>query len=217
MLPLASLIKGVELENLPDLVRYLKIQIQKLGVNVQLGKEFTVSTAEKYTPDVIILAAGGTLTIPEIKGIDNPRVLTPPVLHQKVKPYLRLFGPRLLGWLTRYWLPVGKNVVIIGGGLHGCEIAEFLIKRGRKVTIVEQDEQIGAEVLDFRLGLTMDWFERRKITVITGVKEMEIINQGLKLTDRQGNEQVIPVNNIIPTRPLVANLELIEKLTDKVP
>ncbi len=62
-------------------------------------------------------------------------MVTAPALHRQVKPFLRLFGPRALGWLTRYWLPIGKTVVVVGSGLHGCEIAEFLIKRGRRVSI----------------------------------------------------------------------------------
>ena len=33
-------------------------------------------------------------------------------------------------------MPIGKRVVIVGGAIQGCEPAEFLIKRGRKVTIV---------------------------------------------------------------------------------
>jgi pyruvate/2-oxoglutarate dehydrogenase complex dihydrolipoamide dehydrogenase (E3) component len=122
-----------------------------------------------------------------------------------------------LGWLTRFWLPLGKNVVVIGGGLHGCEIAEFLVKRGRKVTIVEQDNQIGAEVIDFLLGLTMEWFEKRGVIIIAGVKAMEITDQGLKLTDGDGAERVITADNIIPTRPLEPNLELYKELQGRVP
>ena len=107
-------------------------------------------------------------------------------------------------------------MVVIGGGLHGCEIAEFLVKRGRKVTIVEQDNQIGTEVLDFRLGLTMDWFEKRGVTIITSVKEIEIVSQGLKLTNGEGIDQIIQADTIIPTRPLVSNLGLFEELQGKV-
>lgn len=217
LLPLASLIKGIELENIPDLVQYLVTQVKKLNVNIQLRREFTAALLEEVKPDAVIVAAGGTLAVPEIKGLENPKALTTPSLHQRVKPYLRLLGPRLLGWLTRFWLPIGKNVVVIGGGLHGCELAEFLVKRGRKVTIVEWDNQIGAEMLDFRLGLTLGWFERRGVNIITGVKEMEITDEGLKITDNEGTGKIVPADNVILTRPLVANLDLYEKLRDKVP
>jgi pyruvate/2-oxoglutarate dehydrogenase complex dihydrolipoamide dehydrogenase (E3) component len=130
---------------------------------------------------------------------------------------LRIFGPRLLGWLTKFWLPVGKNVVVIGGGLHGCEVAEFLVKRSRKVFIVEKDGQIGAEMLDFRLGLLMSWFEKKGVVIITGVKAMEITDKGLNYTSREGRQQSIEADTIIPTRPLVPNLELFQDLEGKIP
>ena len=40
-------------------------------------------------------------------------------------------------------MPIGKKVVIIGGGIQGCELAEFLVKRNRKVTIVDSAETLG--------------------------------------------------------------------------
>jgi 2,4-dienoyl-CoA reductase (NADPH2) len=217
LLPLASLIKGIELENIPDMVRYLENQVKILGVKVRRGSEFTIGTAAEMKPDAVIVAAGGILAIPDISGLENRRVMTTPALHQRVKPYLRLFGPRLLGWLTRFWLPVGKKVVIIGGGLHGCEIAEFLAKRGRKVTIIEKEEQIGAEMIDFRLGLTLDWFERKGVSVITGAQEMEVTAEGINYGNGDGHKQTITADTVIPTRPLVPNLELFTDLKDKIP
>jgi 2,4-dienoyl-CoA reductase (NADPH2) len=217
LLPLASLIKGIDLENIPDLIRYLKIQVEKLGVKVRLGKEFQTTMVAEMKPDVVIVATGGTLAVPDITGLNNSKVLTTPALHRKVKPYLRIFGPRALGWLTKFWLPVGKIVVVIGGGLHGCEVAEFLVKRGRKVTIVEQSETIGAEMLDFRLGLMMGWFEKKGVAMITGVKTMEVTDKGLNYTSREGQQQSIEADTIIPTRPLVSNLELFNKLEGKIP
>jgi 2,4-dienoyl-CoA reductase (NADPH2) len=217
LLPLAALIKGIELENIPDLTRYLKTQVEKLGVKIKLGKEFNASLLKEIKPDVVIVANGGTLAVPDITGLNNSKVLTTSALHQKVKPYLRIFGPRVLGWLTKFWLPVGKAVVVIGGGLHGCEVAEFLVKRGRKVTIVEQSDAIGAEMLDFRLGLTLGWFERKGVKIATGVKAMEVTDKGLAFTTAEGRKQTIKADTIIPTRPLVPNLELFKSLEDRVP
>jgi pyruvate/2-oxoglutarate dehydrogenase complex dihydrolipoamide dehydrogenase (E3) component len=134
-----------------------------------------------------------------------------------VKPYLRFFGPRTLGWLTKFWLPIGKRVIVIGGGLHGCETAEFLAKRGRKVTIVEQSEAIGEGVLDFRLGLLLDWFPRKGVTIISGVKDMEITDEGLVITTKDGKKQTLEANSIIPTAPLKPNDELAKSLKGKVP
>jgi 2,4-dienoyl-CoA reductase (NADPH2) len=217
LLPLAALIKGIELEDLPGMVRYLKTQIEKLGVRIELGKEATVSMIAALKPDTVIMATGGTLTVPNIKGIDKRKVVTTVALHRRVKPYLRLFGPRILGWLTKLWLPMGERVVVIGGNLHGCEMAEFLLKRGRKVTIVETADAIGEGVLDFRFGLMMDWFQHKDINIITGVKKMAVTDTGLDIVTKEGKKQAIEADSIVPTSPLKPNTDLLKSLKGKMP
>jgi 2,4-dienoyl-CoA reductase (NADPH2) len=217
LLSLAALIKGVELEDLPGMVRYLKGQITKLGVNIKLGQEVDSRLIEGLKPDVVIVANGGVLVSPDIKGINNGKVLTTPALHRMVKPYLRLFGPRLLGWLTRFWLPVGQRVVIIGGGLHGCELAEFLVKRGRKVTIVDTAEELGESMIDFRLGLFLDWIDRKGVVTFTGVKSIEITDNGVTIVDKEGKLQTIVADNIMPAVPLAPNTGVFKSLEGKAP
>jgi 2,4-dienoyl-CoA reductase (NADPH2) len=217
LLPLAAVVKGIELEDLPGMVRYLKGQVDKLGVKTELGKEVDSAFIKKLKPDVVIVATGGELVVPEIKGINNKHVITTPRLHRMVKPFLRFFGPKVLSLPTKLWVPFGKHVVIIGGALHGCEIAEFLLKRGRKVTIVETADTIGEGVLDFRFGLMMEWFQHKDITIITSVKKMEITDQGLAITTKQGEKQIIEADTIVPTAPLKPNTDLFKSLKGKVP
>jgi 2,4-dienoyl-CoA reductase (NADPH2) len=217
LLDLAALIKGIELEDLPGLVRYLKTQIEKLGVKVGLGKEVDSAFIKKLKPDVVIVATGGELTVPKIKGIHNKNVVTTPALHRQVKPFLRLFGPKMLGWLTRFWLPIGKRVVVIGSGLYGCETAEFLIKRGRKVTIVDTAEEVGEGMIDFRLGLFLDWYAKRGEGMITGVKDMKITDEGVEIITKEGERQTIKADSIVLTAPLKPNKDLFKNLKGKVP
>lgn len=217
LMPLAALIKGIELEDLPALIDYLKGQLAKLGVKIALGKEATPSTIRQMKPDAVIVATGGILTAPDTKGVKGRKVLTTPQLHDRVKPYLGIFGPRFLGWITKYYLPMGKTVAVIGAGLHGCETAEFLVKRGRKVTIVEASDRVGEGVLDFRLGLLMDWFGREGVTVITGAKDMEITDKGLAYTDKEGTRHLVPADSVVPTSPLKANMKLAESLKGAAP
>jgi 2,4-dienoyl-CoA reductase (NADPH2) len=217
LLDLAALVKGLEIEDLPGLVRYLKTQLDKLGVKTKLGKEVNSTFIEEIKPDVVIVANGGTLTVPEITGINNKNVVTTPALHRRVKPFLKLFGPRMLGWLTKFWLPIGKKVVVIGSGVHGCEITEFLIKRGRKVTIVDTAETIGKGMIDFRLGLFLDWYDKKGGAMITGVKDMEITDEGLVITTKDGEKQTLQADSIVPTSPLAPNTELLKSLEGKAP
>ncbi|HUJ69592.1 MAG TPA: FAD-dependent oxidoreductase, partial [Syntrophorhabdales bacterium] len=216
LLPLAALIKGTELEDLPALVDYLKGQITALGVKVRLKTEATASMVEKMKPDVVFLATGGILTVPDIEGVDKGNVMTTPELHRRVKPLLKFFGQRFLGAATKKYLPVGKNVIVIGAGLHGTETAEFLVKRGRTVTIVEPTEKIGEGVLDFRLGLLMDWFEREGVCVISGAGDTRIIDKGIAYVDKEGKRHELEADTIVPTSPLKPNIELLKDLKGKV-
>ncbi len=217
LLPLAALIKGTELENLPGLVDYLKGQISILGVNIQLGKEATAAMVQEMKPDVVFLATGGILTVPEMKGVKNRNVMTTPQLHDKVKPYLKTFGTKFLEWATHYYLPIGKNVIVIGAGLHGTETAEFLVKRGRKVTIVEPSDKIGEGVLDFRFGLLMNFFEKHNVQIISGVKNLEITDSGVSFIDKDGKKQSLKADTIVPTSPLKSNTALFKEIEGKVP
>jgi hypothetical protein len=217
LLDLATLIKGVEPDNLPALARYLRTQVSTLGVKTNLGTEVDSALIEEIEPDVVIVATGGTLAVPEIAGIDNRNVLTAPALKRRVKPFLRLLGPRMLGWLTKFWLPIGKKVVVFGSGVHGCEIAEFLIKRGREVTIVDTAEDFGDGMIDFRLGLFLGWLDKKGVITINGAKSLEITDEGVVVTTRDGETQTLYADSIIPTSPLKPNAALLESLEGKAP
>jgi pyruvate/2-oxoglutarate dehydrogenase complex dihydrolipoamide dehydrogenase (E3) component len=184
---------------------------------VQLGKEATAAMVQDMKPDVVFLATGGILTAPDMKGVKNKNVLTTPQLHQKVKPYLKTFGTKFLEWATHYYLPIGKNVIVIGAGLHGTETAEFLIKRGRKVTIVEPSDKIGEGVLDFRFGLLMDFFSRHKVQIISAAKNLEITDKGVSFTDKDGKKQSLTADTVVPTSPLKSNTALLKEIEGKVP
>ena len=217
LLSVASVVKGVELENLPDMIRYFKAQLAVLGVKIHQGKEIDSSTIESLKPDVVIVASGGKVVDPEIKGIESRIVLTSSMLHQMLKPWLKLFSPRMIGWLTKLWLPVGRKVIVIGSGLHGMELAEFLIKRGREVTIVDTAEVPGEGMLDFRMGLIMDWFDGKGVTLINGVKDIEITGKGLNFITKNGEQMALAADTIIPARPLAADTTLLDELQGKVP
>jgi 2,4-dienoyl-CoA reductase (NADPH2) len=213
---LAGLIKGLELEDLPGLVKWFKRQLDETGVKVKLGAEATPESIQALKPDVVILATGGVLTAPPVEG-DKTKVITTPELHKQVKPWLRLFGPRFLGWATHYYLPVGKRVVVIGAGLHGMEAAEFYVKRNRKVTIVEPTDTVGEGMLDFRMGLTLDWFAKRGVQIITGAKNIKVTAKGLTYEDKDGNTQEIAADTVMPTAPILPNEKLYKELEGKVP
>ena len=176
LLPMAAMVKGTEVEDLPAMSSYLENQIEKLGVSIHLGEEFTPETADATKPDAVILATGGLPLVPGIPGIYGRNVKTNTALHRQLKFFLKLFGPDTLRWLSRFWMPLGKRVIIIGGAIQGCELAEFLVKRGRKVTVVDTAEEL-CELMPVRNKIKLlKWLPEKGAILISGIKEYIEIN-----------------------------------------
>ena len=218
LLPLASMVKGSHPEDLSLLVGYFERQILKLGVKVILGKEADIKVIEQLKPDVVFLATGGIPVVPDIPGIDKPNVVDGAVLHRRLKFFLRFFSPETLRELSRFYMPIGKRVIVIGGGIQGCELAEFLTKRGRKVTIVETKEKLGEGMVDALMDHLFIWFRKKGVTMIGGVRQyVEITDRGLTIVNNEGKRQTIEADTIVSALPLRANTELLKGLQQKVP
>jgi 2,4-dienoyl-CoA reductase (NADPH2) len=215
LLRLAALVKGHEGEYLMEFVHYLESQITKLGVDIRIGKEFNQQIIEKLKPDAVIVAAGGIPTVPEIPGINRRNVVSVPELHRMLKFYLRYIDPAFLGWLTKFWMPIGRKVVIIGGGLQGCELAEFLVKRGRTVTIVEAAETLGDGVPERKRHPLFRWLKNKGVVMMAGVKYEEITDNGLTIVTKEGERRTLEADTIVPAAPLTPNTGLLETLQGK--
>lgn len=217
-LPLAAFVKGFDREDLLGLVSYYETQVTKLGVDVRLGQEVKRSVVEEVKPDVLIIAAGGTHDVPEIPGIDRRNVVTSRDLHRRLNGYMRFFGTRLLRRLTRFWMPLGNRVVIMGGGIHGCQTAEFLVRRGRQVTVVDTAEEIGDGLLEtFIKPHLLNWLDEKGVAMLSGVKYEEITDKGLTITTKEGDRQSIEADTIVTALPLLPNTGLLESLEGSAP
>jgi 2,4-dienoyl-CoA reductase (NADPH2) len=182
-----------------------------------LGKKANAKTIEKLKPDAVIIATGGTPTLPDIKGIDGRNVVGGAKLHKSLKFYLKFIPPNLLRWLTKFYLPIGKRVVIIGGSLHGCELGEFLVRRGRQVTIVDTAERLGQGMVDVIMAYLFQWFNKMNVKLIGGIKHyVEITPDGLLIINEDGMEEMLPADTVIPALPLTPDLKLYESLKGKV-
>ncbi|MFC1910258.1 FAD-dependent oxidoreductase [Chloroflexota bacterium] len=216
-LPLAAMVKGLEIEDVPSIVRFFKGQIAKTGVNVKMVKEYKSAEISETKPDVVIVATGGLPQYPQIPGVDKSIVIKSSNLYGTLRFYLRFFSPGTLRSLTRFWMPVGKKVVIIGSAIQGCQLAEYLVKRGRKVTIVDTIEKFGDLLAPERKARLFLWFKRKGVEMIGGVKLEEITDNGLTITTKDGKKQTLEADSIIPVLPFAPNMGLVKELEGKVP
>jgi 2,4-dienoyl-CoA reductase (NADPH2) len=206
-----AVVKGTEREDILSLIDYLKRQTVKAGVEVR-NKEATKTTVQDIKPDVVIVAAGGTHSIPDVPGINSKNVLTSAALQDQLKKFLKFTGARLMTKLLAKYVPVGKHVVIIGGGIHGCQTAEFLVKRGKKVTIVESGPKIGEGLLPHLVKpQLLDWLDKNEVDMIPNVKYEEINSEGL-IISVDGRRRTIKADTILTATPLLPNTQLMESL-----
>ncbi len=109
-------------------VEYLQRQVAKSNIELRLGKEITIEDVLEISPDAVIIATGGKAIIPNIANVISRKV----VLALDV-----LKGKR----------DVGNQVVIIGGGMVGCETAEYLTQKGKKIIMLEMLPRIANDVV----------------------------------------------------------------------
>ena len=218
LLPVAAVVKGTDLENIPDIVTYLERQITSLGVKIIMNREVDLPLIETEKPDVVILATGGIPVMPDIPGIENKKVISTSELQKKLRSSMKFFGTGTLRSLSKLYLPVGKKIVVVGSGLQGCELAEFFIRRGRQVTLVDTAENPGGDMVDVLFGYLFAWLAQKDVVFINGVREYSrITKDGLIIVDKNGKELLIEADSIIPALPLAPDTRLLPKIRGMVP
>jgi len=215
-LPMAALIKGTTIEDLPALVAYYETQLRKLGVKVELEQALTPEVVRKHNPDVILLATGGKPATLSIPGSDRANVVSGHELARKAEPYVRKMGSRLMESLTHLWLPVGKRIVVIGGRMHGCQVAAFLVKRGRQVTIIDTGDEAGDGIPTAMKPRLLDWLTEKGVPVMTGVEYREITQDGVIIRTRDGEIKTLAADTVITALPAAADDSLTQALSGMV-
>ena len=219
LLPLASLIKGLEFDDVSQALTWFTYQLKKLdNVQINLGVEVTPELIDELQPDAVILSPGGKLELPDIPGVDGPNVVTSNQLKDKAKNYIKYLGSGLLSSLSKIYLPMGKRIVVVGGDLKGLEAAEFLVKRGRKVTVVEEGDVLGTGMNLWIQYKFLPWMEAHEdITAFTGVTYNEITSEGMTITTKEGEKKTLEADTIMIIEKDRANLDLYNALQGKVP
>ncbi|MBA7599337.1 NADH oxidase [subsurface metagenome] len=219
-----------------DFLNYLIAQMGKLPITVKLGVEVTPALIEDIKPDVVILALGGNLTTPQIPGAALPSVISGKDLRQMVsgtseklswwqKRALSLASALMPGLLsvpslrrlTGYWMPLGKRVAIIGGDMVACELAKFLVERGREVTILESSTDMAIEMAIGRRWNFMSHLREAGVAILKNVDFEEITPHGVNITDGEGKKQAIAADTVVLAGGMEPNQALSQQIEGKVP
>jgi len=181
-----------------DLTNYLSTQIKKLGVTVELEKEATPEIIQEVKPEVVFIATGSTPIVPEIPGVEKGKVVTATDL---------LLGRR----------EAGESVVVVGGGLVGCETALYLAQKGKKVTIVEILDTVMRDMNNINGEHLLKLLADTNVRILTDTNVLEITDEGIAIADKDGKKSTLEADTVVLALGLKPCGELLEALKDKVP
>ncbi len=184
-------------DRIAPMARYLETQLQKIGVKIQTGKEATAAAVAESKPDVVVVATGIRTFIPDIPGLDKtPVIEAGDVLEGKAK--------------------VGDRVAIIGGELVGCETAEFLADRGKKVTVMRRGPEMATSVGPSNRAFFLSRLLDKGVTLLREIRYNSVSPEGVNITTKDGEERTIEADTVVLAAGSVPDNALYEAVKGKI-
>lgn len=182
------------------LLDWYRTELQELQIEVNLNREVTPETVLEQNPDAVVVATGSTPALPDVPGIEEEKVCPATDL---------LLGKR----------QAGNEVVIVGGGLVGCETALWLARQGRRVTIVEVLDDLmraGIPVPYMNRLMLLEMLRLQGVKWLTGTTLLEVTAEGAVLVDRNFHRTTFPADTIAVAVGFKPEQGLYRALTGKV-
>lgn len=175
-------------------------QMKELQVDIHMNTEVTPELIEREKPDAVVVATGSGDIVPQVPGIDKPNVCNACEV---------LNGDR----------QTGRNVVMVGGGLVGCETALWLAQAGRSVTVVEMLDDIllsGSPVPHMNRIMLIDLLRQAKVKVIPKHSLLEVRDDGVKIIDRNFRRSELPCDTVVTAVGYRPDTALFDAISGKV-
>ncbi|MCJ7515833.1 MAG: FAD-dependent oxidoreductase, partial [Dehalococcoidia bacterium] len=171
--------------------------IKELGVEVHTGQKLTPELVKQIAPDVLIVATGSKPLVPNIPGIGQKNIITAAEALKGAK--------------------IGDKVIVVGGGLVGCETADYLAQQGKEVTVVEMLRHTARDI-----GPSARYFLRRRmaekgIKILTSTTVEEIVDGGVRVKTGEASQLLSPVDTVVLATGAESVNELEPKVKDMVP
>ncbi len=200
------------------LITWLSAELERLGVTIKTRTEATPELLRQLKPDHVIVATGAKREAPAIPGKEQRHVFD----GEEMRGLLLggdQRGARKLGWFDRLmvaagqlvgatrsiglvrlfsqlYMPVGERIVIVGGGLVGVELAEFLIDRGRKVTVIDIEKTLAPELSIVRRARVLHELQAHGCELVRSASDIRC--ERWRVHYRTGDtEQSVPADTVI--------------------
>lgn len=185
-------------DRIAPFIDYLKIQVRKLGVKVVLQKEVTAEIVQSAEPEAVVLATGVIPIL--IEGMDSSNI-------KIVDAEGVLVGN----------VEVGDKVIILGGGVVGCETAEFLVDKGKQVTIIEMTKRLALKEVIYIRAELIEALRIKGAKMLMGARYEEISDKGVIVANKEEKKLTIEADTVVVAVGSKANHELWQALEGKVP
>lgn len=173
---------------------YLERQLEITGVKVHLGKKVTKEDILRMNADAVVLATGV-----------NPAKLPLEGAERAVQAIDVLKGAK-----------TGKNVVVIGGGSIGCETAEFLAKKGKKVAVVEMLPTLAANTGKTAQTILLGHLKGNGVKLYTECKVEKINPDKVICRDKNSNTVELKADSVVLAIGNRPETSLYDSLKDEV-
>ena len=173
---------------------------QKEGVEIRLNAEVTKEYVESENVDALIIAVGSSPLVPSIPGLDGENVIV-------VNNY----------YLEKDKVKDAEEIVVLGGGLAGCETAIHLAQEGKKVHLVEMRSELAPDANIRHRPILLDEIEKQGIEVHTEFKGLKVSADGVVCLDKDGKKVSVPGTHVICALGQKANRNVVNELIDCAP
>ena len=172
-------------ELLSDYLNGQATMLLRAPMDVRLGTEATPALAKAIGADVIIAALGGRPLVPKIPGIEGKNVFGAEEVYSNPEK-------------------TGQNVVLLGGGLVGVELALFLAGLGRTITLLEMMETLGDGGNPLHGLALVNEMKKHDIRAFTGTRAVEINEKGV-VGEYVGSAYTLPTSSTVQAAVLHSN------------
>lgn len=162
----------------------------KSGAEIRLNTAADKALIDEIKPDAIIIAVGAHPFVPPIPGIEKA--------INALHAYERMDE-------------LGKRVVIVGGGLVGCEVGLHMARHGHDVTVVEMLPMMANETFGYYRNALLNEMDNRGMKQVAGAKCLEFSDEGV-LIEKDGKQELLKADSYCFSMGMRSNDQLVNEL-----
>ncbi|MBQ9955730.1 MAG: FAD-dependent oxidoreductase [Eggerthellaceae bacterium] len=171
--------------------------VEKAGVDVRLNTKVDAAFVDEFAPDALIVAVGSEALSLPVPIEEGARVLSIDDLY--------LEGAE-----------VGEEVVVVGGGLTGCECGLLMRQKGKASHVVEMREGLAIDANIRQRPILLAELEAAGVDAVLNARALRVTAEGV-VVSQDGQERLIPGDTVVCAIGQRSRAEAVDQLRDGAP